>query len=498
MQIPYIFSHGLSHAMSSASSVFPSATSSVASAVSSATATAGIGNILKKVALRAGGHEGLAENVRNNQGEVFGVDAVRSSQVEKAQEEVRYKMEYQRVNCLDTSGEVAAILFNLTYLLPLTWLFVNFFIKSYSKRRNEPPPPTKYDNTKASGKDATKSLEDKIKDTMDVENTGRQVDRPEDLRKQLDDFKAKTEDIAGQAQHGVKDFVEKTKEKAMEAAQKAKEIEEEIVQKAMSASRESTGGFEKVEHEDAEPEREATPKQGSGDDPNNSAKQPSEDQPSKEDSSNEQPGVKQKEFTQIEAPKSNDSLPPGSTSEESKEDSTEPPKDSAHKENSHPNEPQTDKDKDTEAMPPPSTNGAPKKSSSRPPSASRSSSIPAPTPQKGKTSKSRSTSRKPASKPGTPATEGGKQTNGDVPPIKDEEGSGKGGDAAVEDNDGDKKDEDTSPATDGQDGMNNNNGEKDAEEKIGEEKEEEAKELEVNPDEMLDGKEKNAQGEMQP
>lgn len=88
-------------------------------------------------------------------------------------------------------------------------------------------------------------MEDKIKDTMDVENTGRQVDRPEDLRKQLDDFKAKTEDIAGQAQHGVKDFVEKTKEKAMEAAQKAKEIEEEIVQKAMSASRESTGALRK-------------------------------------------------------------------------------------------------------------------------------------------------------------------------------------------------------------------------------------------------------------
>lgn len=32
----------------------------------------------------------------------------------------RYKVEYQTVNCLDTSGEVFAILLNAIYLAPLT------------------------------------------------------------------------------------------------------------------------------------------------------------------------------------------------------------------------------------------------------------------------------------------------------------------------------------------------------------------------------------------
>ena len=33
---------------------------------------------------------------------------------------IHYKLEYQTVNCLDTSGEVFAILLNAIYLAPLT------------------------------------------------------------------------------------------------------------------------------------------------------------------------------------------------------------------------------------------------------------------------------------------------------------------------------------------------------------------------------------------
>ena len=113
VSIPYLFIHNLSSAI-------PAAASSASSAVFSATATAGIGSWLKKAALRAAGEEGLAENVRNRQGETFGIDAIHAAQVEKAQEEIRYKVEYQTINCLDTSGQAFAILLNALYLAPLT------------------------------------------------------------------------------------------------------------------------------------------------------------------------------------------------------------------------------------------------------------------------------------------------------------------------------------------------------------------------------------------
>jgi hypothetical protein len=58
-----------------------SATSTVASSAISqaviASATANVGAFLKKLAYRAAGEEGLAENVRNNQGQVFGPEAER-------------------------------------------------------------------------------------------------------------------------------------------------------------------------------------------------------------------------------------------------------------------------------------------------------------------------------------------------------------------------------------------------------------------------------------
>lgn len=113
VSVPYVFIHNISSAI-------PKVTSTVSSAIISATATAGVGSWLKKAALRAAGEEGLAENVRNRQGETFGIDAIHAADVEKAQEEIRYRLEYQTIRCLDTSGEVFAILINALYLAPLT------------------------------------------------------------------------------------------------------------------------------------------------------------------------------------------------------------------------------------------------------------------------------------------------------------------------------------------------------------------------------------------
>ena len=76
--------------------------------------------MLKKIALRAAGEEGLAENVRNSQGELFGIEAIKVPEVEKAQEETRYRLDYPVVNCIDTSGQAFAIWLNVLYLAPLT------------------------------------------------------------------------------------------------------------------------------------------------------------------------------------------------------------------------------------------------------------------------------------------------------------------------------------------------------------------------------------------
>lgn len=76
------------------SSAVPAATSSASSAFASATATAGIGSWLKKIALRAAGGEGLAENVRNLAGETFGIDAVNAAEVEKLQEDTLLDYQY--------------------------------------------------------------------------------------------------------------------------------------------------------------------------------------------------------------------------------------------------------------------------------------------------------------------------------------------------------------------------------------------------------------------
>ncbi|KIW89960.1 uncharacterized protein Z519_09390 [Cladophialophora bantiana CBS 173.52] len=131
-QIPVSVSyiHHLGEATSKVMSEAPTeVTSSISAAIS--TGSAGMGAWLKKALLRGAGYEGLAENVLNEEGQPFGVDAVHIVEDVIRREEIRFRDELQWVHCLDTSGEVFAILLNCMYLLPLTWLFLQFFITSY-------------------------------------------------------------------------------------------------------------------------------------------------------------------------------------------------------------------------------------------------------------------------------------------------------------------------------------------------------------------------------
>lgn len=107
---------------------------SSAVSTASAVATDDWQALLKKVALRAAGREGLAQNVYDHNGHTFGVDAVKAAKDWISREETRYHDDLQWTNCLDTSGQAFAVLLNIVYLLPLTWLFANFFIQSYLRR----------------------------------------------------------------------------------------------------------------------------------------------------------------------------------------------------------------------------------------------------------------------------------------------------------------------------------------------------------------------------
>ncbi|MCJ1285852.1 hypothetical protein MMC26_005194 [Xylographa opegraphella] len=153
---PYLFTHSISTAI-------PAMTSSVSSAIASVTASAGVSNLLKKIILRAAGQEGLAQNVRNDEGLRFGIDETNYEKAETTRDEIRYKLEYPTVNCIDTSGQAFAIMLNVMYLAPLTYLFVDFFIRSYSRRTSLSTKHPTHDHVlQKSGHDAIKGVEREI------------------------------------------------------------------------------------------------------------------------------------------------------------------------------------------------------------------------------------------------------------------------------------------------------------------------------------------------
>ena len=162
--VPYVYS------LADLTSAISSDISSAAS-VATASASAGLGSWLKKLAFRAAGEEGLAENVRNEQGKPFGIDALHAAKDLKAREEIRYRDELRMIHCIDTSGQVFAILINCFYLLPLTAMFVRFFIRSYTKRGegHRGQKSSKRHLLEESGKDAVKGVGRELNQALDEE-----------------------------------------------------------------------------------------------------------------------------------------------------------------------------------------------------------------------------------------------------------------------------------------------------------------------------------------
>ena len=235
----YLYVHNLSTALPSTASAV---SSTLSSALTSATAAAGLGGWLKKAALRAAGEEGLAENVRNYQGETFGIDAIHAAEVEKAQEEIRYRTGYQRVHCLDTSGQVLAILMNLVYLTPLAYLFITFFVSSYMTRaHSEPPKPTTEENVKHSSRDAIKDIEQEIREAVDGKQGGA-TEPPPELKAKLEnakrDAKENAHDFSEKAQSNAKDLGSKAQKEAHDLGTKAKDAAGDLPAKTQKGAQE--------------------------------------------------------------------------------------------------------------------------------------------------------------------------------------------------------------------------------------------------------------------
>ncbi|KAH0543276.1 hypothetical protein FGG08_002440 [Glutinoglossum americanum] len=133
IEVPYVvLKDNISTTVSSATSV--------AASIAMAATPVRIGSLLKRLALRAAGEPGLAENIATTvtqQGQKL-VGSVGPS-AHKVYE-THFHTEYRTVPCLYTSGEAFAIWLNVIYLAPLTWLFVRFFIRSYLRRTS---PTTK-------------------------------------------------------------------------------------------------------------------------------------------------------------------------------------------------------------------------------------------------------------------------------------------------------------------------------------------------------------------
>jgi hypothetical protein len=125
------------------------ALSQISAAVSAAASTE-TGTIpwLKKLAFRAAGAEGIAENVGT-----FGNAPVQQS---------GYAQEM--VTCMDTTGQAFAIWLNVSYLLPLTYLFARFFVRSYLNRKDPGiKQPTHMEAAEKAGMDALKGLSREIR-----------------------------------------------------------------------------------------------------------------------------------------------------------------------------------------------------------------------------------------------------------------------------------------------------------------------------------------------
>lgn len=132
------------------------------SAVETGVATASAGKLfsgLKQIALRAVGST-ATKNVDVQQ--PLGAGALNA-----VAEAHPVDVDYRMFTCLDTTGQAFGVWLNVMYLLPLTYLFVQFFIRSYLYRKDPGTQlPTPIHAAEKAGMDALKGVSREMHKTV--------------------------------------------------------------------------------------------------------------------------------------------------------------------------------------------------------------------------------------------------------------------------------------------------------------------------------------------
>lgn len=243
--VPYYASYRV---MNNLSTALPSAAATATSAFSSISASADFAGWLKKAALRAAGEEGLAENVRNHNGQPFGIDAIHSMQSERSQEELIYKLSMTTTHCLNTSGEVFAIVLNLLYLAPLTYLFIEFFRRYFIDASRTEPQKNKAEVARHSADQAVKDVKKEIEEAMSDEQ-GSTAEPSEGL-------KVKLESAKEDARKAAVDLSDAAKQKSKDARESVQSDLNDLRNRAKQGATDA-----KAPDQDATPDVPANPQQ---------------------------------------------------------------------------------------------------------------------------------------------------------------------------------------------------------------------------------------------
>ncbi|GAB7361824.1 hypothetical protein MBLNU230_g1866t1 [Neophaeotheca triangularis] len=240
IQTPYQVLSSVQSVASTASSAVNSATSTVEEIFESPTAVATYRALIKKLLLRAAGEEGAAERISNDRGhhvppkveqkiEQFRQEAQPAQPAEPTYE-TRWRSDYTKINCLDTTGQAFAVYLNLLYLFPLTVLFARFFIKAYThrsgKRRSISENIREAPSNAAKAERETKEYIERNAEAVEDEVRRRSSlakGDPEEARRQFQEDLKNAKEAAGKAQRRVSERVHSYEGKIGNAAEKAKQ-----------------------------------------------------------------------------------------------------------------------------------------------------------------------------------------------------------------------------------------------------------------------------------
>lgn len=271
---PYQIAATIQSAAASVTSAASETVSTISKVVESPAATGTLVALAKKLLLRAVGAEGIAQLVTEDKGGHIPAKIEEkikdfNERSHAPQYETRWRTDWTKTNCIDTSGEAFAIYLNLLYLAPLTWLFARFFIKAYTGRgkprraSHAAKQITQSGRTAAERTDETvEKLGKKVEDgIIEAEAKAKNVDVNkvhEQLRRDLQAVKEGTF-----RDRRVSDHVQNFEDKAKSAAEKVAQNVKDGVEKAKQEAKKMTNGTGSPRGNSPSKKNQATPRSGS-------------------------------------------------------------------------------------------------------------------------------------------------------------------------------------------------------------------------------------------